>query len=82
LNLFLDFDLSGFGLDKECSIRNSLDIKFEFSHHLKDKEWKEGRTKFLISVLDKKRLFRNDFFYERYERIGKENIKYEIENPV
>jgi len=82
LNLFLDFDLSGFSLERENHLRNSLEIKYEFSHHLKENEWKEGRTSFLKFVLKKNRIYRTDFFYAKYESIARDNIKYEIENPV
>lgn len=82
LNLFLDFDLSGFSLDKKYHLKNSLDIKFEFTNHLTEEEWKNGRTNFLKFVLTKKRIFRTEYFYEQYERIARDNIEFEIENPV
>lgn len=83
LNLFLDLDLSGFSLmDKEEYMKNGSGIKFEYSHHLDNQQWLNGRKSFLSFVLKKKKIYRSDYFYNNFEKTARENIQYEIDNLV
>lgn len=78
LNLLLDLDLSSFALNTEDYLNNSSMIKFEFRNHLTEEQWNKGRKAFLLSVLEKKRIFRSDYYYSQSEKIARENIQVEI----
>ena len=78
LNLFLDIDLESFGIISfEEYINNG--IMYEYTHHYDLKEYIEGRTKFLQSLLKKDFIYRSIEFKDKLEIIARENIGKEIE---
>ena len=67
-----DIDLASFGCPWECYLRDSLDIEAEFNGT--KEEFEHGKVAFLQSLLKRPRIFLTDFFNQRYEAQGRENI--------
>ncbi len=78
---FLDLDLSI--LAKEDTIYQSYchNIQKEYAH-IHPLLYKIGRAKMLSQFLLKKRIFYSDHFYQRYEKLAKQNIRCELKTLV
>lgn len=79
LNYLLDLDLYTFSLETNAYLETNKGIKFEYTHHLTEEEFKTGRTNFLQKVLGKTNIFRSEEFINKYEAKARENINKEIE---
>jgi predicted metal-dependent HD superfamily phosphohydrolase len=78
LNYMLDLDLLTFSLPYEKFIENNKGIHFEFTHHLSEEQFKNGRGNFLKMVLKKKQIYRTPEMYEKYEKLARENIQRDL----
>jgi phosphopantetheine adenylyltransferase/predicted metal-dependent HD superfamily phosphohydrolase len=80
INYFLDVDLISLGEKcfEDYMKLNSM-IKYEFTNHLTEEEWVNGRRKFLEMVLCKEHIFRTDDFRLKYEENARRNILKELE---
>ena len=74
---FLDADLSILGTTPENYQKYTQQIRKEYQIY-DDRSYKKGRTQVLEIFLKKKRLFQNDFFYEKYEKNAQKNIQNEL----
>jgi predicted metal-dependent HD superfamily phosphohydrolase len=72
-----DIDLASFGAPWECFMRNSDAVRAEFP--VPDEEFYRGERGFLSALLKRPRIFRTDFFHDRYEEQARENISCLIE---
>ncbi|KAJ5072901.1 hypothetical protein M0811_09347 [Anaeramoeba ignava] len=75
LKIFLDLDYSILGSNKEEYQEYKNAIRKEYSH-FNDKEFKEGRLKFIKNVL-KNKIFLTDYFEDKFEEKAKKNLEEE-----
>ncbi|MBM9499120.1 hypothetical protein JWG44_02480 [Leptospira sp. 201903071] len=78
-NLFLDADLSILGEEWNLYSDYCKNIRKEYSIY-SDGDYKIGRGKVLKHFLNMERIYKTDFFFERYEKRARENLKRELEN--
>lgn len=76
-NYFTDADLSILGQDAERYRAYSKNVRLEYAHY-PDAVYNEGRTKVLNHFLNLERIYKTDFFYEKYEERAKQHILEEI----
>jgi predicted metal-dependent HD superfamily phosphohydrolase len=67
-----DIDLASFGCPWECFMRDSSNVKAEFSGP--EEDYYRGKKAFLQAMLARPRIFLTDFFNARYERQARDNI--------
>ena len=72
-NLFLDIDMSVVGQDDYDEYENN--IKNEYLNVYELEDYKIGRIEFLKCLLNKKKIFRTEKFFEMYENKARINIK-------
>lgn len=77
-NLFTDADLSILGVEPEKYKEYAQQVRKEYSLY-PDFLYKPGRKKVLKHFLEMKRIFKTDFFYDRYEQSARENLIRELE---
>jgi predicted metal-dependent HD superfamily phosphohydrolase len=77
VNLFTDADLSILGADWEVYADYSQKIRREYAVY-PDLLYLPGRKKVLKHFLDMERIFKTDFFFERYEKTARENLTREM----
>ena len=73
INLFLDIDMSIVGQENYEEYEN--DIKNEYLNIYELNEYYFGRIEFLKSLLNKKKIFRTEKFFELYENKARNNIQ-------
>jgi predicted metal-dependent HD superfamily phosphohydrolase/phosphopantetheine adenylyltransferase len=73
INLFLDIDMSVVGQDDYKQYE--IDIKYEYLNVYDIDEYYIGRIEFLKTLLNKKKIFRTERFYELYENNARNNIQ-------
>ncbi len=76
--ILLDIDLSRLGKPFEEFNKDSENIRKEYSWVL-EKEYKEDRIKVLKSFLERKNIYYNNFFREKYESQARQNLEKSIE---
>lgn len=79
LNYLLDVDLSVLGKDLETYIDYTKKIRKEYFIY-PDFLYKPGRKKVLKHFLAIEKIFKTDYFREKYEELAKKNIQWEIDN--
>lgn len=77
IKLFLDIDMLVFSKKFEDYLSDVAKLRLEFIL-FDDKQWKKGRLEFLKKLSQRKRIYYNDSFYQKYEKIARENIVKEI----
>jgi predicted metal-dependent HD superfamily phosphohydrolase len=77
-NYFTDADLSALGMPWNEYSMYYLGVRKEYSIY-PDFIYNRGRKKVLNHFLSMDRLFKTDYFHEKYEEQAKQNIKHEIE---
>ena len=78
--LIADLDLSILGTFNPKTWKTYCqNIRREYSH-LSDSEFAKGRLEFFQKILERKRIFQTDFFYDLFEKQACKNIKEEIKN--
>ncbi|MBR5599514.1 MAG: pantetheine-phosphate adenylyltransferase [Alphaproteobacteria bacterium] len=76
--LLKDLDLSILGTHSPKITQNyTKGIRQEYSY-LNDEEYIKGRTAFLTGLMNEKRIFQTDFFYNCFESLARENISKEL----
>lgn len=75
--LLVDIDLRILGMDYMRYMRYSSAIRQEFAWVPED-HYQSGRTKVLLSFLDREHIYSTDFFREHYEANARKNIANEI----
>ena len=78
INYFTDADLSVLGKDWDSYAVYASNVRKEYSIY-PDMVYKPGRIKVLQSFLDMDRIYKTDFFFERYEDAAKRNLQREID---
>lgn len=78
VNFFTDADLSILGKDWDSYAVYATNVRKEYSIY-PDVVYKPGRIKILQSFLDMDRIYKTDYFYERYEDAAKRNLQREID---
>lgn len=78
INLFTDADLSILGFDWESYHTYARQIRNEYSIY-PDLMYNPGRKKVLKHFLDMPRIFKTQFFYDKYELQAHINLKKELE---
>jgi predicted metal-dependent HD superfamily phosphohydrolase len=78
VNLFTDADLSILGADWEVYVDYAKKIRREYAVY-PDLLYLPGRKKVLKHFLDMERIFKTDFFFERYEKTARENLGRELD---
>ena len=68
-----DIDLASFGCPWECFLQDSDAVRAEFTGP--DEEYYRGKRVFLEALLERPKIFRTDFFNERYEQQARDNIR-------
>jgi len=76
-NLFTDADLSILGQPWEEYSRYAQNVRKEYSQYPK-LIYKEGRKKVLRHFLEMERIFKSDWFFEKYEQQARENLEREL----
>ncbi|MBI3133727.1 MAG: hypothetical protein HYZ14_03540 [Bacteroidetes bacterium] len=76
-NLFTDADLSILGKDAGTYTAYFKNVRKEYSIY-PDLLYKPGRKKVLEHFLNMSRIFKTDFFFNRYEKQARENLKMEL----
>lgn len=71
--LICDVDLASFGCHWDRYLYDTNGIKAEFVGSAE--EYSLKKRKFLEAMLNRPRIFLNDFFYERYESQARQNIR-------
>ncbi|MCZ4408189.1 hypothetical protein O3Q51_05185 [Cryomorphaceae bacterium 1068] len=77
-NYFTDADLSALGMPWEEYSRYYLGVRKEYSIY-PEFMYNRGRKKVLNHFLSMERIFKTDYFHEKYEDQAKQNIKQELE---
>lgn len=75
--LLLDLDLMSMGSPREIYMQNTENINKEYSI-IPQKAFNKGRKAFLEKMLNVERLYRTEYFFNKYEKQARENIAYEI----
>ena len=75
--VMLDVDLCGFAESFETVLKNAKNIRKEYDW-VDTKTFIENNVKFLNKLLARKRIYYTDYFYEKNERIARENIVSQI----
>ena len=78
VNLFTDADLSILGTDWEVYVDYAQKIRREYAVY-PDLLYLPARKKVLKHFLDMERIFKTDFFFERYEKTARENLALELD---
>ncbi len=78
--LITSIDLAGLGHSWEEFEKNTSLIKKEYPN-VSDRDFEHGRKKFLNGLLERDAIYTNDFFFGKYERFARENIKKYIGSP-
>lgn len=77
--LMLDVDMAGFGLNFSAVIKNTYDVFKEYEVKGESSEAKlkvySGNVAFLNKLLARKRIYYTDYFFNKYEKIARENIE-------
>lgn len=73
-HLLLDFDIHYFAADFDIFNVCNECVRKEYSH-FSDVDWKNGRVSFLNSMLNKKSIYRTEYFKEYYEKKARSNIE-------
>jgi predicted metal-dependent HD superfamily phosphohydrolase len=78
--IFLDLDLAILGLPStdEYQTQYSSLIAREYSHY-SSTEYRDGRISVLKNFRSRKRIYYTDYFYNKFEKQARRNIKWEIE---
>jgi predicted metal-dependent HD superfamily phosphohydrolase len=76
-NLFTDADLSILGKDEKTYKLYSEQVRREYAVY-KDEVYYPGRAKILQHFLDMSRIYKTDFFYQKYEDQARKNIGQEL----
>ncbi len=78
INYFIDADLSVLGERWEIYKEYFINVRKEYSIYPKI-IYNSGRKKVLVHFLESKKIFKTDFFYNKYEVQAKQNLQKEIE---
>lgn len=81
VNFFTDADLSVLGADWEAYADYAQKIRREYALY-PDLLYIPGRKKVLKHFLDMERIYKTDFFFERYEKTARENLAREMSNMI
>jgi predicted metal-dependent HD superfamily phosphohydrolase len=76
-NLFTDADLSVLGQDWETCTRYCAGIRKEYAFY-PDLLYSAGRKKVLHHFLGMNRIYKTDYFFEKYETAARENLNKEL----
>jgi predicted metal-dependent HD superfamily phosphohydrolase len=76
-NSFMDADLSGLGTSREEYRVSSTRVRQEYSVY-PDAVYNAGRQHVIQHFLSMPRIFKTRYFYERFERQARENLKDEL----
>lgn len=76
-NLFTDADLSILGASWDQYEKYCQQVRAEYAIY-PDAVYNPGRQKVLTHFLEMERLFKTDYFYNRYEQSARENISKEL----
>jgi len=76
---FLDIDLSPLGQDPVIWANLNNAVRMEFDWVPKDR-YVRGRGKVLSQFYHRPRIYQTQFFYDRYEKAARQNIKWTLEN--
>jgi predicted metal-dependent HD superfamily phosphohydrolase len=77
-NIIRDVDLHQLGSDFYEFLLNENNIREEYKY-VPDELFYPERAKILQRFLDRKRIFKIDWFYDKYENNARENIKYVLD---
>lgn len=72
-----DIDLAILGEERKVYRRYMLEIRKEFGV-FPDFMFNKGRKKFLMYFLNQDRIYQTDEYFEKYEDIARENLKWEL----
>lgn len=78
LSFFLDFDLSILGAEKSIYEKYAKNIKDEYKW-VPSYLYKKNRKKVLHHFLEREQIYFTEIFKNKYEKIARENIKFEID---
>lgn len=76
-NLFIDADLSILGTSQDIYIKYTKEIRDEYFIY-PDDIYKNGRKKILTHFLNMDRIFKSNFFFNKYEEIARGNLSEEL----
>lgn len=77
VNLFTDADLSVLGAEPEAYKQYATQVRKEYGLYL-DLVYNPGRKKVLQHFLTMPRIYKTDFFYEKYEAAARRNLEWEL----
>ena len=77
INLFLDIDMAILGYKRDVYTEYSKHVRKEYSLY-PDILYKMGRKKVLDAFLEQDKIFKSDFFFDKYEKQARENILGEL----
>lgn len=76
-NIFIDADLSILGSKPEDYKQYSRNIRKEYAFYT-DSDYNKGRLKLLQQFFERKKIYKSDYFSQKFEVKARENIKNEI----
>ncbi|MFT6908328.1 MAG: putative metal-dependent HD superfamily phosphohydrolase, partial [Oleiphilaceae bacterium] len=74
--LFLDADMAIIGASEDVYERYTDKIKNEFAK-VPSSLYQQGRKRFIENTLKAERIYQNDYFFDRYEKQARINLKKE-----
>jgi predicted metal-dependent HD superfamily phosphohydrolase len=77
INYFIDADMSILGADSLSYAKYATGIRKEYGDSI---YFDHGRKQVLQSFLNMERIFKTDFFFDRYEKQARINIQLEIDS--
>lgn len=77
--LFIDADLSILGTENYVDYQNAIRAEYAI---FSDEAYKKGRKEVLVYFLNQKRLYQSEYFFKKYEKRARENIKNELDSNL
>lgn len=79
---FLDIDYAILGQDEVMYQRYAEQVKKEYCFYCSESVFNRGRTKFLYTLLQKKKIFRTEHFQKLLEKQARKNMEQELNNII
>lgn len=77
LDVLLDLDVAVLGWPGSDYARYAHQVREEFEH-LSEEAFRQGRSAFLTSALERPQLYKTKYFYDRYETSARKNMQEEL----
>lgn len=75
--ILLDIDLASLGYDHTTFLRNNGNIRKEY-YFVDQETYCKASISFLQTMLEKKRIYYTDYFYDKYEQQARSNMEWQV----